>query len=91
MLLEDLVDLLHVQALALGQQEVDEEGADGAAASEEEEHSAGRDRGVRRVHGRSAAGVYPISQSALPSILAACHALKDRRSPSVVLQCAGQE
>ena len=40
MLLEDLVHLLHVQALALGQQEVDEQGANSAAASEEEEHPA---------------------------------------------------
>ena len=38
--LEDLIDLFHMQTLALRQQEVDEKGADSAAASEEQEHTA---------------------------------------------------
>ena len=40
MVLEDLIDLLNVQALALWQQEVDEQSANSAAASKEEEDPA---------------------------------------------------
>jgi len=46
-LLEDLVHLLHVQALALGQEEEDEEGGHDAAGGKEQEHPAGRSEEVR--------------------------------------------
>ena len=46
-LLEGLVDLLDVQPLVLWKEEVDEDGADGAAAGEEEEHAASTELQIR--------------------------------------------